>query len=98
MSFRYDKAELEKKRATEQREVMREWFFTYFEDPANETPYESREGGYIWIHGGPYNAEEELREEFESIVGEEPIMVLVNELLDLGHEWAPTTAHPQYLV
>ena len=31
-----------------------------FEDPANETPYESSEGGYIYIWGGPYDALEQL--------------------------------------
>ena len=98
MNFKYDKEELQKKTPAEQKQVMRQWFFTFFEDPANETPYESREGGYQYIRGGPYNAEEELREAFEAIVGEEPIMALVDELLDLGHEWAPTTAHPNYLV
>ena len=41
-------------------------------------------------------AEEELREEFEEIVGEELIMALVNELADLGHEWAPTIRHSKY--
>jgi hypothetical protein len=43
-------------------ELMREWFFENFEDPANNTPYE---GEYIYIWGGPYYAEEELRAAFE---------------------------------
>ena len=37
-------------------EAMKEWFWENFEDPANETPYESREGGYQWIWGGPFDA------------------------------------------
>ena len=49
------------------------------------------------MHGGPYDAEEELREEFEEIVGEEPILVLVRQLADFGEEWAPTTQHPKYV-
>lgn len=36
--------------------VMRTWFLQNYEDPAERTPYESREGGYIWIWGGPYEA------------------------------------------
>ena len=76
-------------------ETMRQWFFELYEDPAQETPYSGSDGGYFYIHGGPYDAEEELREEFEEIVGEEPIMALVNELADLGHEWAPTIRHPK---
>lgn len=77
-------------------ETMRQWFFALYEDPAQETPYSGSDGGYFYIHGGPYDAEEELREEFEEIVGEESIMALVNELADLGHEWAPTIRHPKY--
>ena len=80
-----------------QKEVMKQWFFTLFEDPAQETPYSGRDGGYQYIHGGPYDAEEVLRGEFEEIVGEEPIMSLVEELSDLGHEWAPTLQHPDYV-
>ena len=80
----------------EQIDVMRQWFFMLYEDPANETPYAGREGGYLYVNGGPYDAEEELREQFEEVVGEEPIMVLVNELSNLGHEWAPTSRNPKY--
>ena len=80
-----------------QKEVMQQWFFTLFEDPANETPHDGREGGYIYVQGGPYDAEEELREEFEEIVGEEPIMSLVKELSGLANEWAPTSRHPDHV-
>lgn len=44
----------------EQRETMRAWFLENYEDPAHRTPYESKEGGYIYIWGGPYDAHEEL--------------------------------------
>ena len=40
------------------RELMIEWFNQNFEDPAERTPYESAEGGYQWIWGGPYDARE----------------------------------------
>ena len=93
----YDREALGNMETEAQREAMRQWFFTFFEDPANETPYSGRDGGYFYTHGGPYDAEEELRKEFEEIVGEEPIMALVRELLDLGHEWAPTTRHPDHV-
>lgn len=33
----------------EQMEYMEEWFRQRYEDPAQRTPYESAEGGYIWI-------------------------------------------------
>ncbi len=34
-------------------EAMQNWFLENFEDPANETPYEGREGGYQYVWGGP---------------------------------------------
>ena len=45
-----------------------EWFQARFQDPAHETPYMSSEGGYIWVHGGPYDASEEIQERFGSVV------------------------------
>jgi hypothetical protein len=44
--------------------TMVKWFFENFEDPAEETPFESAEGGYQYIWGGPYNANEELQAAF----------------------------------
>ena len=75
----------------EQVGAMRTWFFKYYEDPANETPYE---GEYIYIQGGPYDAETELRENFEGIASENAIITLTEELAELGSEWAPTHRHP----
>jgi hypothetical protein len=71
------------------------WFRDQYEDPANETPYESREGGYIYIHGGPYNAEEEIRDEFEGIVSEEALKAAIDEVQSDGiFDWAPSSNHP----
>ncbi|MEO8592699.1 MAG: DUF262 domain-containing protein [Candidatus Solibacter sp.] len=46
---------------------MIRWFFENYEDPANGVPYESAEGGYQYIAGGPYDAEEVLSEEFDDL-------------------------------
>src|SRR5262245_31613642 len=43
---------------------MVEWFHSNYEDPANHMPYESAEGGYQWIWGGPYDASDVLQDEF----------------------------------
>lgn len=43
---------------------MVDWFFENFQDPANSLPYESAEGGYIWIDGGPYDANEQIGDNF----------------------------------
>lgn len=71
--------------------VMRHWFHANFEDPAENTPYESAEGGYQYIWGGPYDPYEELEDNFGGIVPEEVIEELVSELLGIALEWS---GHP----
>ena len=74
--------------ATDQFKFMRKWFLANYEDPVHSLPYESREGGYIWIDGGPYNPHEELHAKFGEVVPEEVIEALGDELLTECHEWA----------
>ena len=45
-------------------EEMAEWFLSIYEDPCHHVPYESKEGGYQYVFGGPYDAEEALGDEF----------------------------------
>ena len=70
-----------------QKEIMREWFFAQFENPVENTPYESKEGGYIYIWGGPYDAREELSNEFGGIVSDDVIEGLTEELEQECVEW-----------
>ncbi|MCL2591695.1 MAG: hypothetical protein FWD67_12730 [Betaproteobacteria bacterium] len=79
-----------------QLQMMRDWFFEHFEDPAERTPYESREGGYIWIWGGPYDAHDELETEFGDSVPEDVIEELAKELTSICWEWAPTPSREDY--
>ena len=66
-----------------------------FEDPANETPYESREGGYQYVWGGPYEARDDFDQEFGGIVSEEVIDAAVSEVERTGIVyWAPGPNHP----
>ncbi|WP_421207670.1 hypothetical protein [Aeromonas enteropelogenes] len=68
-------------------ELLRDWFFERYEDPANSTPYNSAEGGYLYIWGGPYDAVEVLSEEFEPWLPFEVIEEIADEL-ELSHmEW-----------
>ena len=48
-------------------DALVEWFFERYEDPAQRLPYISAEGGYQWIYGGPYDAREELAENFPDL-------------------------------
>jgi RiboL-PSP-HEPN len=70
-----------------QMEAMRSWFREHFQDPVEETPYDSSEGGYIYIYGGPYDPREELDARFGDIVSEEVIEKLAYELGNESWEW-----------
>jgi len=70
--------------------LLVEWFFENFQDPVNSTPYDGREGGYQYIHGGPYDAREELEDQFRD-VSEGIINAAVEEIESDGQtDWAPS--------
>ncbi|RWK44909.1 MAG: hypothetical protein EOR47_33450 [Mesorhizobium sp.] len=72
-------------------ELMVTWFQEHFEDPAEKTPYESAEGGYQWIWGGPYNADEEIQDTFSEVVDFDTMQKAVEEIEKDGlYDWAPT--------
>ena len=74
-------------------DALVEWFVERFEDPAHRLPYESAEGGYQWIYGGPYDAREELGDKFPE-EAEDVIEAAVDEIESDGlTEWAPVS-HP----
>ena len=71
-----------------QSEFMRDWFLDNYEDPVHSLPYESREGGYIWVYGGPYDAGQVLRDTFEGFVSDKIIEWVARELFGECPEWA----------
>jgi len=73
---------------------MVQWFFQNFEDPAERTPYESAEGGYVYIWGVT-EAEEELGDAFSSNphVTEAEIRLAIDKIEEDGTEWVPVP-HP----
>lgn len=74
----------------EQRTALIEWFTARYCDPAQETPYNGREGGYLFVHGGPFSPDEKLRERFEGLVSDDILEEAIEELEDIaGEEWAP---------
>ena len=82
----------------QQEEYIVAWFHSQFWDPAQETPYDGREGGYLYIHGGPYDAREELDEKFGGVVEESIIENAVEEIESDGQtDWAPSPRHPDQL-
>ena len=74
----------------EQKRIAKHWFRQHYEDPVENTPYESAEGGYIYIWGGPHRAEDVLYSEFSGALPNECIEEIANEL-ETDHdviEWA----------
>ena len=80
-------AQLKKLGAELQIEIMRHWFEGAF-DPPDELPYDSSEGGYQWIWGGPYDPGSQLRSRFEGLVPYEVIEQLASDLGDTSSEWS----------
>lgn len=79
-------------------EKMTEWFFSMFEDPQNETPYaidKESPYNYEYIWGGPYDASEELWDNFSDQASESEIEAAVEIVQDRDgiHEWAPSSNH-----
>jgi len=71
-------------------EAMISWFMGNFEDPAQTTPYESAEGGYQWIWGGPHDPADELYDAFGDAVTDEEVQAAADEIQSGGlYEWAP---------
>lgn len=84
------RSEFRRMRKAQKSELMLQWFHENFEDPAVRTPYESAEGGYQWIWGGPHDAREELSSQFHGLVSEALIEEVAEEIERDGlTEWAP---------
>ncbi len=80
---------LETANRDDQRIAVRERFLARFCDPVHETPYNGREGGYQFIHGGSYDPADEIPSRFADIVDDDLIDEVVKELHDeVGEEWA----------
>lgn len=70
-------------------EAMKDWFLENFEDPAQNTPHDSGEGGYQYIWGGPYDASDEISSAFPD-AEEDEIEEAVDAVQDDGtYDWAP---------
>lgn len=72
----------------DQLEVMRRWFYSNYENPVESCPHDSAEGGYQYVYGGPYDAREQLDEEFGGVVDDEVIEELSGELDDVTPYWS----------
>lgn len=63
------------------------WFLERYEDPAVRTGYDTEEGGYMWDHGGPFDARDEIADAFE--LPDDLLDRAVREVESSGtYEWA----------
>lgn len=87
--------ELEEAAPERQQEMLVAWFKSRYEDPAQETPYDGREGGYQYVGGGPYEARDELGDNFSGLVSDEVIEAAAEDIESDGtYEWAPIRYGP----
>jgi len=84
----YDIDEIKNLDKEKQIEIMKNWFLSNYQNPEEECPYDNEEGDYVYIYGGPYNAREEIEDQFEEYVDNEIIEELVNELENECYEWS----------
>lgn len=90
-TYEVDDEWLQRATPEDQTAAMVQWFLARFWDPAHETPYMSSEGGYIWIHGGPYDAAEEIEGRFQGLASDEAIKHAIDQVQSDGiYDWAPT--------
>jgi len=71
-----------------QKTAMWRWFATRFEDPETAVPHDEQ-GGYVFVDGGPWHADEVLHERFDAFVPEDVVESLVQRVQEeVGNDWA----------
>jgi hypothetical protein len=65
---------------------MIELFFENYKDPAEGVPFDTREGGYQYFAGGPYDAQDVLIGKFPQM-SHEDIDEAVRQIEQIGYEW-----------
>lgn len=67
---------------------MMQWFFEHYDDPANFLPYETKEGGYQYLFGGPYELDQIFYDEFGDIY---PNSNIENVIKNIEQEYGDMT-------
>lgn len=62
------------------KDEIKKWFFENYDDPANLLPYESKEGGYFYIWGGPYSTDEIIYDNFGGELPEALLQDIIEEI------------------
>lgn len=70
---------------------MRVWFYANYEDPVHNSPWIN--GEFTYLHGGPYDARDELEGEFSGVVSDTLMDELADELNNDCDTWG---GRPEY--
>lgn len=77
---------------------MVEWFNDNFEDPQNELPYDSEEGTFVFLWGGPFDANDMIGDHFANQYDQQWIDAAVEQVVADGVlDWAPTSHGAFYI-
>jgi hypothetical protein len=90
----FTKSELRAAHPDIQARVMKSWFLNNYVDPVHNSPYDSEEGGYIFIWGGPFNPNSELESEFGRLVSLDVIERIASELNGECTQWTKAPSAP----
>jgi hypothetical protein len=71
----------------QQEEIIRHWFCQRF-DPPDALPYDSSEGGFQWIWGGPYDARSAIYGEFDGVASDTALAATNSALNDISSDWS----------
>ncbi|WP_336324813.1 hypothetical protein [Stenotrophomonas muris] len=73
------------------KDAMRRWFLARFCHPAQAGYDYSDQTGYLFLDGGPFNAQDEIFNRFQGYVDDSLIAEVCEELVqESGEYWAPT--------
>lgn len=62
------------------------WFFDHYKDPADGVPFDTSEGGYLYVNGGPHDAADVLAHDF-SDVPDSTRELAVEQIQGYGDDW-----------
>jgi len=77
--FQLEKEHVEIDKAEAESE-MKKWFSENYDDPTNFLPYETKEGGFQYLYGGPYELDEIMYEEFGEKYPDDYIQKVIENL------------------
>lgn len=93
----YSERDLKAMSSEDQVELMVEWFNRQFENPQNDTPRDNEEGRYTYPWGGPFDANDQIQDQFSEAVDFDTMMLAVDQIQNDGtFEWAPQTGGDFY--